>query len=184
MSRKTRNIIITILLCVIGILLIGYGLSVQLNKGVDVVVQVEPEFTDTDVDYFGNTWRLEVYNSEEGKYIMLEVYMEENHDMKWYGSVTSGPAEINYIIYQNDHYVMSINPNWDGGSSELGFLFDKLEPDHSKTASYMYYRLNINEAGDGTWYNVIGGELIDEVSEIEHDESHEIDTTDMLELNR
>lgn len=164
MSRKARNIVITILLAIAGIGLIGYGLYVSMNKEVDVVEQAKPDFTDTGIDYNGNKWVLEAYNNEDGKYVMLEIYMEEDHNMKWYGTVASGAAEINYIIYQNDHYVMSINPNIDRGDSSLGFLFDNLEPNHSKTATYLYYGLDIVNTEEGIKYHTIGGELIDEVT--------------------
>ncbi len=172
MSKKTRNIAITVLLCIAGIALIGYGITMTLNKEVDVVTQAQPDFTDSGEDYMGNPWKLEAYNNENGKYVVLEVYMEEDHDMKWYGEIASGPAEINYIIYQNDHYVMSINPNLDQGSSELGFIFDKLEPNHSETATYLYYGLSINVAKEGTTYHVIGGELTDEVTDVTPDDAN------------
>lgn len=181
MSKKTRNIIITILLCVAGISLIGYGIYVSTTKKVDIVEQAKPEFEDTGEDYYGNTWRLEAYNNEDGKYVLLEVYMEEDHDMKWYGSVASGQADINYIIYQNDHYVMSINPNLDYGGSEVGFIFDKLEPNHSETATYLYYGLSIIVDESGVQYHVIGGELLDEVSDVPHEDNSE--SNDVLELN-
>lgn len=173
MSRKSRNIAITIVLCFVGIALISFGSYMHFTRNVDEVVPATPDFTDTGTDYNGNTWKLEAYNNDNGKYTVLEVYMEENHDMKWYGSVSSGSAEINYIIYQNDHYVMSVNPNLSSGSSELGFIFDKIEPDHSETASYLYYGLYINVTNDGVEYNVIGGELTDEVEVVGGDNSEE-----------
>lgn len=171
MSKKTRNILITILLCVVGIGLIGYGVYTSTNTVVDVVEEVKPTFEDSGVDYNGNKWRLEAHDNENGKYALLEVYMPEDHDMKWYGSVASGPAEINYIIYQNDHYVMSINPNLADGDSELGFIFDKLEPNHSETATYLYYGVSILNEEDGTVYHVVGGELTDEVTDIRSENS-------------
>ena len=103
--------------------------------------------------------------------------MEEDHDMKWYGSVANGPAEINYIIYQNDHYVMSVNPNLESGGSEIGFIFDKLEPNHSETNSYLYYGLSFLIEEDGPTYHVIGGELLDEVTDIDSGDTDEIGLT-------
>lgn len=169
MSKKTRNILITILLCVVGIAFIGYGTYINMNKEVDIVVAATPDYSESGEDYFGNTWKLEAYNNDNGKYVVLEVYMEEDHDMKWYGSVVSGPASVNYIIYQNDHYVMSVNPNLTNGSSELGFIFDKLEPNHSETATYLYYGLSIDTSGEEVTYRVIGGELTDEVTDLVKD---------------
>lgn len=174
MSKKTRNILMIVVLGLIGVAFITYGCYTLINKKVDVVEAVTPDFTDSDVDYRGNTWRLEAYNNENGRYVSLEIYMEEDHDMKWYGSVASGQAEINYIIYQNDHYTISVNPHLDSGSSELGFIFDALEPDHSHTATYLYYSLSIDVSENGVDYRVIGGELTDEVSEIEHDEGSNV----------
>lgn len=166
MSKKARNIITTILLCLAGVAFICYGTYASLNKEVDIVVQATPDFSDSGEDYWGNQWKLEAYNNENGKYVSIEIYMEEDHNMKWYGSVASGPASINYIIYQNDHYVMSVNPNLGSGSSEVGFIFDKLEPDHNETATYLYYSLSIDTSGEVPEYRLIGGELTDEVVDI------------------
>lgn len=147
MTRRTRDIVVIVFAVIVCIALaVYYGIYYSNNAGQEIE-EAEAEVV-TGVDEFGNNYSFEIYR-ENKEYALLNVYMDEDTSKTWVWG--SEDISLNYSIYQDDHYVLSISPGTSDASVVCAFV-DAEEHEHKgdSVEEFNSYKIDVFTKEDGT----------------------------------
>jgi hypothetical protein len=152
MKRKERDIAIASVALIIAIMAVLFFIQYYFSSKTNTPVTDETTVisTDTGTDEFGNEYTFEYYNDEK-EFGILSIYMDEDNTKKW--NWESDEIELNYSIYQDDHYILSIAPIEDSGSA-IASLFPVEDNDEDREdgdiQEYLAYMIKSSLNEDGT----------------------------------